>query len=475
VQTKTSKPKNEVKNNKAPFLKIAFWGALAIIAVLTAVLTFIAVRNFVVGWEMTSLPGISIQEANPTPDPSGKGAGKNKQPKQPIAEIEPPAWDGAERVTMLVMGLDYRDWEAGEGPPRTDTMVLFTVDPINRSAGMLSIPRDLWVNIPGFNYGRINTAYQLGEAYKLPGGGPQLAAETVEELLGVPVDYYAQIDFGAFVEFIDQIGGIEVVITEEIKIDPLGKGNTKKIKPGKYNLPGDLALAYVRARKTEGGDFDRSRRQQDVILAIRDQIKAHKLLPKLVKNAPQLYEQLSTGIMTNLSLDQAIRLAWLGYQIPVESIKQGSIAADQITFAQSPDGEQDVLKPRTEKIRELRDEIFTQSGPANPIAAGMDPTELVKIESARVAVLNGSSIAGVAASTTDYLKSLGVNIVETGNSEKLVTNTEITFHSGKPYTLQFLVNLMQISPFRIRHFFDLANSADIVIVVGDDWAQNNPP
>ena len=76
----------------------------------------------------------------------------------------PKPWEGGERVTVLLMGLDYRDWEKGEGPPRTDTMILLTLDPVTETAGMMNIPRDLWVSIPGFDYGRINTAYPLGEA-----------------------------------------------------------------------------------------------------------------------------------------------------------------------------------------------------------------------------------------------------------------------------------------------------------------------
>ena len=89
-------------------------------------------------------------------------------------------------------------------------------------------------------------------------------------------------------------------------------------------MPGDLALAYVRLRKTEGGDFDRAQRQQQVIMGIRTQILNHKLLPTLISKAPVLYNELSTGIRTNLSLDQAIRLAWLASQIPEENIKHGA-------------------------------------------------------------------------------------------------------------------------------------------------------
>jgi LCP family protein required for cell wall assembly len=89
--------------------------------------------------------------------------------------------------------------------------------------------------------------------------------DTVEELLGVPIDYYAQIDFSAFVRFIDEIGGVKIDVPEKIVVDPLGDNNSKTLKPGRQTLPGDLALAYARARKTEGGDFDRAQRQQQVI------------------------------------------------------------------------------------------------------------------------------------------------------------------------------------------------------------------
>lgn len=473
-KTSNQQQLEQTETRQMPWLRIALWGGFLIAAILTAYLTFSVVRDLVATWQITNLPGVTVQNATATPAPGETPVADPSNQLQPVGGPTPPPWDGANRVSVLVMGLDYRDWAAGEGPPRTDTMILFTIDPINRSAGILSIPRDLWVNIPGFEYSRINTAFQLGEAYNLPGGGPQLAADTVEELLGVPVDYYAQVDFGAFVRFIDEIGGVEVDVEETIKIDPMGDNNTKRLKPGRYNLPGDLALAYVRARKSEGGDFDRAQRQQQVILSIRDRILEYELLPILVGKAPTLYNELSSGIRTNLDLDQAIKLAWLAVQIPEDRIKQGAIGSEHIAFAKSPDGSQDVLKPLTEKIRELRDEIFTETGPASPVAISMDTTELIQAEGARVAVLNGSYTAGLAARTTEYLQSQGIEVVQTTNSDQYATYTEITFYSGKPYTTQFLVDLMQISPFRIRHFFDPASQADIVIILGDDWAANNP-
>ncbi|MEA3441193.1 MAG: LCP family protein [Chloroflexota bacterium] len=456
------------------WLRMALLAAFLIAAGLTAFLTYRLVRDFVITWEITSLPGISVREATPIAEESGV-VRDSQTPLQAPTGPTPPPWDGAGRITMLLMGLDYRDWISGEGPPRTDTMILITIDPINRTAGMLSVPRDLWVNIPGFDYGRINSAYQLGEAFQLPGGGPGLAIETVEELLGVPVDYYALIDFYAFERFIDEIDGIKINIPEPITVDPLGDNNAKKLKPGIQTLSGELALAYARARKTEGGDFDRAQRQQQVIMAIRDRILSFDMLPTLIAKSGVLYNELSAGVHTNLNLDQAIKLSWLASQIPEENIKRGIIGPpDQVSLAVSPDGEQQVLKPITENIRLLRDEIFTESGPTSPMAEGMNPEEKVRAEAARTAVLNGSYTPGLAARTSEYLLSLGLNVTVTDNAQNVATYSEITFYNGKPYTVKYLVELMEISPFRIRYFNDPTSEVDITIILGDDWAAKNP-
>jgi anionic cell wall polymer biosynthesis LytR-Cps2A-Psr (LCP) family protein len=121
-------------------------------------------------------------------------------------------------------------------------------------------------------------------------------------------------------------------------------------------------------RYTEGGDFDRAQRTQQVIMGIRNRIINYNALPGLIARAPAIFGQLSTGITTNLPLDQAIQLAVLAQQVPEENIKQGVIGSEHITFGKSPDGD-DVLKPRPEQIRILRDEIFT--GKAQPFRSGV--------------------------------------------------------------------------------------------------------
>ncbi|MEJ2349345.1 MAG: LCP family protein [Anaerolineales bacterium] len=448
--------------------------AFVIIAIITALATFNFVRNFVASWDITDLPGIVVKSrATATSNnPVGIVPTVEDQPSlQPAAAPTPGPWDGASRVTVLIMGLDYRDWEAGEGAPRTDTMMLLSVDPLTNTAGMLSIPRDLWVNIPGFEPNRINTAYRFGEIYDMPGGGPGLAMKTVEELLGLKIDFYAQVDFSAFEQFIDEIGGVKIDIPHRIKLDPID-GDWKVLKAGVQVLPGNLALAYARARYTKGGDFDRAQRQQQVIMGIRNRILEEETLLRLIRNAPILYDELSSGVHTNMTLDQAVKLSWMASKVPEENIKRGIIGTQQVTLNKSPEGD-DVLKPRPEQIRILRDEVFTAAGPVSPAAADADPQDLMKEEGASITVFNGSNTPGLASRTTDYLKSEGVNVMEPADAQEPYSYTTLISYTGKPYTIKYLMDLMDISPNRLYLRYDPSSQVDMVLFLGYDWANNN--
>jgi LCP family protein required for cell wall assembly len=371
------------------------------------------------------------------------------------------------------MGLDYRDWEAGDGPPRTDTMILLTIDPLTKTAGMLNIPRDLWVSIPGFEYGRINTAYPLGISYDVPGGGPALAMQTIESLLGVPIDYYAIIDFYAFEQFIDELGGINVHVPSTISVDPIGHNNTVILEEKDYLLDGPTALAYARARHTEGGDFDRAQRQQQVILAIKDRVI--DLGPaELASRAPALYNKLAAGIHTNLSLDDAIRLGWLALDVPFSSIQRGAIAPPKaVMLAKSPDGSQDILIPIPDQIRLIRDQVFASSSMANPVLTGGDDRTNMQSEGASIILSNGTYVEGLANDTQTYLQSQGANVVATQNSD-YNTFTRIIDYTGNPYTDRFLVDLMKISPYNISLQYDPNSPVDVLVILGDDWAGTNP-
>jgi LCP family protein required for cell wall assembly len=464
--------KSETKQaKKSTWIFIGLLVAFLIIAGVAAYLTYTNVKDFVAAWNITDLPGIVVDpESGATQIAPEIVPGVNNPPPPALAiGPEPVPWDGASRVNVLVMGLDYRDWVSGEGAPRTDTMVLASVDPLTMSAGLLTIPRDLWVSMPGFeDPNRINVAYRFGETYQLPGGGPELAMNTVEGLLGLKIDYYALLDFYSFEQFIDELGFIEIDVPANIWVDPID-GDTVKLKKGTHDLPGNLALAFARARNTEGGDFDRAERTVQVIMAIRDRVLRSDMLPTLVSRAPAIFEQISAGVQTNLTLEQAVQLAWLVQRIPEDDIKRGTIGTEHVTFGKSPSGD-DVLKPRPEQIRFLRDEIFTNSG---LISADADPQELMRSENAKVSLLNGAGTPGLAARTAEYLTAQGVNVVSTGDATEQISATTIISYTGNPYTLYYLVDLMGISPNRIYNRFDPSSPVDIDLILGYDWANNN--
>jgi LCP family protein required for cell wall assembly len=464
-----SKPKNPLTSN---WLLIGLVVAFLLVGVLTVWLTFSAVKDMVASWNLTGLPGVVLEDpqaAAPIPE---ELTAQGEVPLQSAGGPPSVPWDGNSRINVLVMGMDSRAAESDD-IPRTDTMILFSLDPQSRTAGMLSIPRDLWVEIPGFDYSKINTAYRLGEVYNIAERGPGLALITVENLLGMEIDYYAMVDFNAFEDFIDELGGITVNVPVKIVVDPLGKHNTETLKAGENLLPGYLALAYARSRNSSGSDFDRAGRQQQVVMAIRDKILSAEMLPALIKNSPALYQSLSSGISSNLTLIQLVRLAWVAQQIPGENIRQGVIGVDQVDFAYSYDG-QDILRPLPDEIRQLRDQIFSLTGPVVPLAPQGDSQTLVDEEYATVLVLNGTYTPGLASQTADYLRTSGLTVTEPGNANEYYEMTTVIDYTGNPHTVAMIVELISISPENVFHRYDVSGQADVVVIAGQDWADDNP-
>ena len=485
-----------MKINFKPTIAQIIVGAVAL-ALFVGV--FIGVNYLVSTWCISPLPGdavINCKEnipvAGPTISPGqtpGATLVPSPTPKPNIPKSDlPAAWDGASRVNVLVLGLDTAVTTDANGniiptsadrtgPARSDTMIVLTMDPQTKTAGMISLPRDLWVNIPDFGYSRINTAYFDGAGAKLPGGGPALAMKTVEQVLGVPIKYYAQIDFWAFAKFIDDIGKIHVYVPQKIIVDPVGPGSDKWMFSKDWHwMNGARALAYVRNRHTANGDTDRSQRQQDVILAIRDRVLSPDNLPLLVTGAPAVYKDLQAGIDTNLTFDEMFKLAMLAKDVPLANIKRGVIDKTMFTFGNTTlDGQPaDILKPIPDKIRELRDTIFTTGGAVSPLAKGADALALAKQEGASVIVLNGSPTSGLALKTGDYLKSLGINVINNGNANQTAV-TRVIDHTGRPYMLKYLKELFGLnSSSQIISTYDPNAPADIEIIIGNDWALRNP-
>jgi LCP family protein required for cell wall assembly len=476
--------------------KIVLIGFVAA-GLITAVLAFGYV-NRLVGCSPTGVfAGSHLASCGgPVEDPTGPEFGGDPEQttsEQPVVApsgdetfhyVAPTRWDGSSRVNILIMGLDARDWEVAQGAPRTDTMMVLTYDPVTKTAGMLSIPRDIWVEIPGgYGHDKINNAYAIGEGNRLPGGGAGLAVQTVEQFLGITINFYAQIDFKAFEQFIDIIGGVKLHIQSDIRVQLIGETETRLIRgsqgsDGRQVLNGAYALAYARARKEGDGDFDRARRQQEVILAIRQQLARNDVRALVLNNTLQIYEALASGINTNMTLADALSLGWAVKDIDLANIEKAVIAPnacdmpqclgkDFVTIDRSPDG-LSILKPITENIRILRDQVFASGTIASNVSLTSQAVDLMRMEASNVSVLNGSGFSGMAESTAAYLQGQGMVVASTGNADPVGVTT-IYDYTGNPYTIRYLMELMNIPASRIFSRYDPNSAIDLEVVVGPEW------
>lgn len=385
------------------------------------------------------------------------------------------ALDLDQTTYFLLTGLDRRKWEIDPGPGLTDTIIVAFLDAQKGTAGLISIPRDTWVEVPHYQPYKMNQVFSVGDATSYPGGGPALMMETAGNLLGVTIDYYIQVDFDAFIALVDAVNGVMIEVPHKILVDPdpSVEGDMKKLKPGLQVLPGDLALGYVRTRETAEGDFDRNKRQQQILVGLQKKLFTYEILPTIIPNLPGLYRDLSTHIETNLSLSQIVTLAWAAKEINPQLVQTKTINQPLVEPGFNSK-DQYVLFPDTEAIRKTWNEM--QNIISTPIP---EPTreatlgELVEKENAKVAVQNATISPGLASETADFLISKNIQVTEIGNADKFKDQTNIYDYSGNPSTVQKILNIMGYSQTRLYHRSDPNSTVDILIELGADWVQNN--
>lgn len=263
---------------------------------------------------------------------------------------------GTRRTTVLVMGVDSRP---GEGIiTRTDTMLVLSLDKDNQTASMLSIPRDLYVDIPGHGRDRINTALIYGARGGGAAIGAQVAMQTVADTLGIAVDHYLIVDFTTVVRMIDTVGGVTIDVPYNI-YDPLYPDmnygyDPFEITAGTHTLDGATALKYMRTRHSDN-DFYRAQRQQQVIMAFRSQALSLGL-GSLIARAPVLYQQISGGVFTDMSLEEMLGLARIAGEIEREQIDSDVIDYDFVSSYTTPGGasvlilDPDKIQPRIAEL-----------------------------------------------------------------------------------------------------------------------------
>jgi LCP family protein required for cell wall assembly len=299
-------------------------------------------------------------------------------------------------------------------------MQLVSFQPEDGSVALTSIPRDLLAPIPGYGLRKINNANAFGEVQN-PGAGGELATQVVSQILDLPIPYYARIDFNGFVQIVDDLNG--VVIDVENTLDdrsyPVPGKETATtteryqhlhIPAGRQKMDGELALKYVRSRSAigaEGSDFARSKRQQNLLLAIKDKVVSFGTLANPIRIS-NLMETFSQHFTSNLELWEISRLLKLAKNVDEENITR-------IVFDDSPDGLLQasltadgafVLTPKAGDFSELQAVVHNVFNPDQP----------AKLRPQKVEIQNGTRVNGLAYDVSLYLQSLGFNVIKTGNA-----------------------------------------------------------
>lgn len=246
---------------------------------------------------------------------------------------------GPFRANILLLGTDDSPDRGALG--RTDTIILATVHPLRPYVGLLSIPRDLWVQVPGVGEQRINTAYFFAESNR-PGSGPEAAMQTIRENFGVPVNHYALIHMPGVIATVDAIGGVDIELDEPMAGFPAGL----------HHFDGTTALVFIRERMSSS-DFERMQRGQLLLLAVFRKL----LLPAAWSHLPRFLFALTDTIDTNISLWDWPRLLFALLRTALFGIDSRTITRDMVTPFQTAGGAQ-VLAPNWDAINPMLAEMF---------------------------------------------------------------------------------------------------------------------
>jgi LCP family protein required for cell wall assembly len=374
-----------------------------------------------------SISGATPAVPEPTPDP-----------RQQIEDL--PEWKGISRVNILLLGIDHRDDEPIEGS-RSDTIMVVSIDPPSKSVVMISLPRDLYVAIPGYYQQRINVAHAIG--------GPAVVAQTVQANFGIKIDSFARVDFSGFEQVVDAVGGVMIDVERPVKDDeyPTEDYGVMRlfIPPGPLLMDGRTALMYARSRHSES-DFGRSKRQQRVLMALRERAMQMNIVSKV----PTLLGIAQKAITTDLDAGQMVSLGRLGLEIERDRIRTLVVDENYADPIFGPNGE-NYLAPRRADIQRAILRAFSE-------ATG---------QTARVEVLNGTDRIGVARQVADQLARTGYEVTRVDDADRNdYSQTRIEVLGTNQRAAAVLAARLRLPQTAISLVPDAAAGADLRVIVG---------
>jgi len=385
--------------------------------------------------------------------------------------------EGDGRINILLLGIGG---PGHDGPDLTDTIMVASIDPVNNKVALLSIPRDLWVKIPNNGYQKINAAYPDGKmeskAKTLAGkeqDGLNLLDQTLEPVIGIPIHYHAVVDFPAFKDMVDALGGVNVNVTEQL-YDPsiAWENNNSAIiaKPGLQVMHGQQALLYARSRETSS-DFARGQRQRQLLVAIKDKALSLGTFSNPIK-VSNLLSSLGNNVYTDFSVNDMSRLYQIMKNVPSSSVSSIDLVTPPHNYLTTGNiNGLSVVEPRAG--------LFAYGDITNFIRNTLRDGFLAK-ENASVAVYNATGNVGLAASKADTLKSFGYTVTKVDNTTT-VTNPAYTTivdltHGKDKYTRHYLegrFGVSSVSKVPTASGITPPVGTDFVIILGEDAAASN--
>jgi LCP family protein required for cell wall assembly len=373
---------------------------------------------------------------------------------------------GYDLVNIMLLGIDSE--LTGDNIDRTDTMIIVSINRTTNTVSMLSLPRDLYVYIPGWTMQRLNLAFTHGEQAGWTGGGFGLLRQTIFYNFGINVHYYVEVKLSGFKEIINTLGGVNLTIDCAIQdreligaeppvqaTGPDAKGNYV-LPIGAYTLNGDGALWYARSRHSSS-DFDRGRRQQQLLRAIWRAARNSGQMTKL----PELWSQLTQVVKTDLKFEDMLGL--LPYAVNIDPDRIEHFVFQRLyhtTPWQPPDGA-NVQLPVPDTVQQLMEDFYTPPSESQIALSG------VKIE-----VRNGTANADWDRVAADRLAWSGFNAIASGNADNTdYSDTILIDHTGqtKGSKIADIVKILNVKPENIRIEPDSNRTADYEIILGSKY------
>jgi polyisoprenyl-teichoic acid--peptidoglycan teichoic acid transferase len=415
-------------------------------------------------------PGVEPSD-DVAPSPEGSGAVGT-----PAATLPP--WNGTERLNVLLVGSDQRK---GQSTFNTDTMIVVSVDPVTRQVAMFQVPRDT-VDVPvpsnaravwGSLYrGKINSWFSgnRNRTDLWPGKTPNARGfaalkALLGELYGLDINYYAVVNFQGFIRVVNAMGGVQVNVQIPVAEStyPIAPGFSSRIfiPAGPQHMSGAQALIFARSRhRAEGGDFDRGRRQQRVLLSLREQMNAQAI----IGNLPELVDALKDSIKTDIKTADLPKLLALAESVDTKNIRSFVFAPSYYATPYSNSSRGYIIVPNVARIRRAVSQAFKIT------AEQLAQRDRLEAEEAEVWVLNGTNRSGLANRAADYLgyEGLAASAPNRRVQDRPATTSIVVYNGAESDLTETIKFLEKTYKVKVTTATDPSVSADIVITLGAD-------